>query len=83
VAVRTSNFPFGVVVPIPTLHPAVNLAISALLVLITKSLLSVVPKKLVAGVVPALPVVSQAKELPLDEPVEYKRHLHLPLALSQ
>src|SRR6185436_18991024 len=55
----TSRFAVGLFVPIP-IFPAESIRIaSLLLVFITRGLLSIVPKKLVAALVPLLPVNDQ------------------------
>ena len=60
----TSSFSVGIGVPIPTLPEAVTLTFSILLVLITRSTESVVPKKCSTGSTLSLPKVFQGKPEP-------------------
>ena len=63
----------GAAVAIPTLPALVTRAFSVLLVLITKSMASVVPMKLVPAVVPASPVVDHT---PLIAEAELSSNTH-------
>ena len=58
--ISSNALAFGALVPIPVFPELVILAFSVLFVLKTKSLLSIVPKKLLVGLVPLFPSWSQA-----------------------
>lgn len=72
----TSSFSQGLLVPIPTFHPAWIRTFSVAFVRITRSTLSVVPRKFVVAVVPAFPRTHH----PANDPVAAVSQLARPVA---